>query len=242
MLRNSLSVCRHKITHQLLQLYSNLMPSPCLLCGVASSHWCLCNDCIKTLPTLDQICPRCAHPLNHNAICGQCLSQAPEQDDSFSLYHYLPPIDRLIADMKYYDKILLSKFFAQQMATQLKDRALPELLIPIPLHPRRLRQRGYNQSWALAQYLSKLLIIPTRHDILVRTRDTVAQTSLPYSQRKQNIKRSFSVKSITIPSHIALIDDVLTTGHTANVAAKALRKAGVQHIELWTIARTMRHH
>lgn len=76
----------------------------------------------------------------------------------------------------------------------------------------------------------------------MRIRNTAPQTSLPYSQRKQNIKRAFNVSKITIPQHIALIDDVLTTGHTANVAAKALRQAGAHQIELWTIARKIRHH
>lgn len=242
MIRNFLSVYRQKSAHQLAQLYSKLMPTPCLLCGANNPHSCLCNACIQNLATFDHVCPRCALPLNQTALCGQCLHSPPEQDASFSLFRYQPPVDRLIANMKYHDGLMLIRFFAQQMANRLKDRLLPQLLIPIPLHPHRLRQRGYNQAWELTKDLSSQLNIPARNDILMRIRNTAPQTSLPYSQRKQNIKRAFNVSKITIPQHIALIDDVLTTGHTANVAAKALRQAGAHQIELWTIARTIRHH
>ncbi|MDH5357802.1 MAG: ComF family protein [Gammaproteobacteria bacterium] len=218
------------------------MPIPCLLCGSDSSNECLCQDCVHTLPTLEHACPRCATPLEHTMICGQCLHHPPQQNSSFSLYLYQPPITRLIADLKYYDKLFLSRFFAGKMAKQLKDRPLPQLLIPIPLHPRRLRYRGYNQSLVLAKYLSALLTIPIGSDMLIRTRDTASQASLPYTQRKQNIQRAFKVNHNTLPSHVALIDDVLTTGHTADIAAKSLRQAGVDIIDLWTIARTIRHY
>jgi ComF family protein len=242
MLRNSFSVYRQKISNQCARLYSNLMPTPCLLCGKGNAHSCLCNDCIINLPRLRHACPLCASPLNHNAMCGQCLHNPPEQDASISIFQYQAPIDRLITDLKYRDKLFLSRFFAQQMAKQVKDRPLPQLLIPIPLHKKRLRYRGYNQSMELARYLSKQLSIPVDNNILIRIRDTAPQASLPFSERKKNIKRAFDVNNVNIPNHIALIDDVLTTGHTAAVAAKALRQAGVNTIELWTIARTIRHH
>jgi ComF family protein len=174
-------------------------------------------------------------------LCGQCLNSPPEQDASFSLFRYQDPIDRLIADLKYHDKLALTHLFAMQMAQQLKQRPKPELLLPIPLHPRRLRGRGFNQSLELAKQLSRQLDIPVRHDILSRVRDTPPQASLPFSERKRNMKQAFQIHHTNIPAHIALIDDVLTTGHTANVAAKLLRKAGVDTIEVWTIARTIKH-
>ena len=242
MLQNALSAYRQKISQQFAELYSNIMPTPCLLCGASNAHLSLCDDCIKNLPRLGHTCPRCASPLNYDTICGQCLHNPPEQDASFSVFQYQAPIDRLITDLKYRDKLFLSRFFAQQMAEQVKDRPLPQLLIPIPLHSRRLRHRGYNQAMELARYLSKQLSIPIGNDILIRVRDTAPQASLPFSERKNNIKRAFAVNNVNIPTHIALIDDVLTTGHTADVAAKALRQVGVITIELWTIARTIRHH
>jgi len=215
------------------------MPSPCLLCGSSSQQLPVCNACIADLPILDQVCPRCAMPLATNNICGSCLHHPPEQDHSVSLFRYHDPVDRLIADFKYHDKLYLTQLFGTLMSQQLKNRVLPHCLIPIPLYPSRLRQRGYNQSLELAKILSTKLNISISNDYLVRTRDTAPQASLPYKQRKGNLYRAFGLKQNTVPAHIALIDDVLTTGHTANAAAKLLRQAGATTIEVWTIARTI---
>ncbi len=229
------------LAHRFGQLYSKLMPTPCLLCGTSNQGDCLCPACCEQLPKLGHACPRCASPLQQTALCGSCLNKSPEQDASFSLFRYHAPIDRLIVALKYHDALVLSHFFASQMAEQLKTRPLPHLLIPIPLHPKRLRERGYNQSLELAKQLSKQLNIPVRHDILIRIRDTPPQASLPFSERKNNMKQAFQINNTDIPSHIALIDDVLTTGHTVDVAAKTLRKIGVQNIEVWTVARTIKN-
>ncbi|PHS22998.1 MAG: amidophosphoribosyltransferase [Methylophaga sp.] len=201
----------------------------------------MCQACSAQLPIIKHACPRCASPLSQTMLCGSCLNKPPEQDASFSLFRYQPPIDRLILDLKYHDKLVLSRLFATHMVEQLKNRVLPQLLIPIPLHPRRLRERGYNQSLELAKQLSKQLAIPVRHDILMRIRDTPPQASLPFTERKKNMKQAFQLNKTKFPDHIALIDDVLTTGHTVNVAAKTLRQAGVENIEVWTIARTVKH-
>ena len=98
-----------------------------------------------------------------------------------------------------------------------------------------------NQAFELGKVLSHKLNIPISKDILIRSRDTAPQTSLPYDQRKRNMRRAFKLNDAMLPNHIALIDDVLTTGHTVNAAAKLFRQEGVTTIELWTIARTIRH-
>ena len=229
-------------THRLTQLYSKLMPIPCRLCGTACQSHAICNPCMDDLPLLGPACPRCAHPITRSQLCGQCLSSPPEQDISLSLFRYQEPITQLIADLKYHNRLNLCTFFAHQMSEQLANNKLPELLIPIPLHPNRLVQRGYNQSLILAKALSKNLSIPISNEHLIRTIDTQSQSSIAYKQRKNNIKHAFKLINNKLPAHIALIDDVLTTGHTANAAAKLLRQAGVETIEVWTIARTLRHH
>jgi len=223
------------------QLYSNILPIPCRLCGAHCQQHLLCDACIKDLPLLGPACPRCAMPTTHAQLCGKCLNTPPIQDLSFSLFRYHDPIDRLIADFKYHDKTYLSQLFSTLMLEKLTARALPQLLIPIPLHCKRLRQRGYNQSLELAKCLSKQLNIPLSNHTLNRTKDTPPQASLPFKDRKSNIQHAFSLMDSNIPAHIALIDDVLTTGHTANAAAKCLRLKGVETIEVWTIARTIRH-
>jgi len=223
------------------QLYSNILPIPCRLCGAHCQRHALCDDCIKDLPLLGPTCPRCAMPTTHAQLCGKCLNHPPEQDLSFSLFRYHNPIDRLIADFKYHDKLYLSQLFSNLMSEQLITRPLPQLIIPIPLHAKRLIQRGYNQSLELAKALSKQLNIPLSNHTLSRVKNTPPQASLPFKQRKNNIQNAFSLNNSNIPSHLALIDDVLTTGHTANAAVKCLQQKGVETIELWTIARTIRH-
>lgn len=161
------------------------MPIQCLLCGAYNADICVCNDCLNQLPKLGHTCPRCAMPLSSSHLCGHCLNQPPEQDASFSLFPYQDPIDRLIAQLKYHDKLYLTQLFGQLMSEQLSTRPLPQCLIPIPLHPKRLRHRGYNQSFELAKILSKQVAIPTSNDYLIRTRNTAPQASLPYKQRKK---------------------------------------------------------
>jgi len=229
------------LPHRFWQLYSKLMPIPCRLCGTMSQHQAICKTCLQNLPPLGEACPRCALPINNAYLCGHCLHQPPEQDLSFSLFPYLDPVDRLIADLKYHNKLFLSQFFAQLMSDKLRNRPPPDLLIPIPLHPNRLRQRGYNQSFELAKALSIQLSIPTSNRYLMRTIDTKSQASIPFKARKKNIEHAFKLIQTKVPPHIAIIDDVLTTGHTANAAAKQLRQAGATTIEIWTIARAIRH-
>lgn len=228
-------------THHFTQLYSKLIPIQCRLCGAFCRGQVLCYDCIAELPQIEMACPRCALPTFSAQLCGRCLSKPPEQHASMSLYKYQDPVDRLIADFKFKDKLYLSQFFAEQMVSKLNSRTLPELLIPIPLHPHRLKQRGYNQSFELAKSLSKYLTIPVSNNYLERIINTQSQSSMPFKQRKKNIQHAFRATDKQPPKHIALIDDVLTTGHTANAAAKTLKKVGVITIEVWTIARTIRH-
>lgn len=230
-----------RLAHRLAQLYSKVLPINCRLCGICSDDQPLCRDCASELPQIGPACPRCALPTPHYQLCGQCLSQPPEQHSSISIYQYKDPVDRLIVDLKFNDKLYLTQFFAERMAEVIKDKPLPELLIPIPLHPNKLKQRGYNQSYELAKALSELLLIPCSNNFLERVIDTKPQSSMPYKERKKNIQHAFQSTASSTFKHIALIDDVLTTGHTANAAAKTLRLAGVSRIEVWTIARTIRH-
>ncbi len=225
------------------RLYSNLLPTPCLLCGDLSQQDYICPSCHADLPLLQQACPHCAMPSPNSLLCGQCLQHAPERDASFSLYRYQYPVDRFITNFKFHHQLYLGYFLAQQLALKLQEqqRPLPDLLIPIPLHPKRLKQRGYNQALEITRYLAKSLYLPYEKHALKRVKNTVPQTSLSYSQRQKNLQQAFEVCKKDLPQHVVLIDDVLTTGHTADMAAKSLRKVGVKTIELWTIARAIRH-
>ena len=234
---------RQKITHVLRHAF----PAPCLLCHARSTNSALCDDCTADLPRLAACCPLCATPLSIATVCGACLAKPPEQDSSLSLYHYRQPIDSLIVALKHHDQRTLTDLFADEFAKQLtqNEMPLPDCLVAIPLHPERLQQRGYNQALEFARALSIRLNIPVRLDLLDRIKNTPIQAGLSLKQRQKNMRNAFkspfkpnAVRKIKAPQHIALIDDVMTTGLTFNIAAKALRDIGVHQIDAWSIART----
>ena len=115
---------------------------------------------------------------------------------------------------------------------------LPDLLLSVPLHRRRLRQRGYNQALELARPLAQALHVPLRHDRLQRRRHTGAQTELDAVSRRRNVRGAFAVREgVALPAHVAILDDVMTTGATLAECARVLRRAGVARVDVWALAR-----
>lgn len=231
------------LTHRSKELYRKLFPIPCLLCGLPAHEAPLCQACIAELPRLGTACQRCAMPLKSAQICGHCLHSPPNQDLSFSLYRYQGPVKRCITGFKFHQQLQLAGLFADRMAGALCHRqALPDCLLPIPLYPMRLRRRGFNQALEVASGLARRLDIDCRPDLLQRVKNTPSQSQLSYRDRKQNIRRAFECPIASLPAHIALIDDVMTSGHTSAEAARTLRRHGAQIIEVWTIARAISHY
>ena len=195
------------------------------------------------LPQLGPACQRCAMPLQSAQICGRCLRSAPVQDKAFSLYRYEGSVRRCITAFKYHQQLHKGDMFAANMAAVLSGRdRLPDCLVPIPLNPLRLRQRGFNQASELARNLSAELGLPCRPDLLRRQKYTRSQSQLSFRERQRNIRGAFRCEALSVPEHIALIDDVLTSGHTAAEAATTLRRQGSKIIEVWTIARAISHY
>jgi ComF family protein len=182
-------------------------------------------------------------PLESAQICGHCLHSPPIQEHSFSLLRYQAAVPRCITRFKFHQQLQFADFFAEHMAKQLQQRHdLPACLIPIPLHPRRLRSRGFNQSLEVATRLARKLGIRCRPELLQRVRNTPSQSQLHYRQRQRNIRHAFASTALSLPTHIALLDDVMTTGQTVAEAARILQAGGVQIIEVWTIARAISHY
>jgi ComF family protein len=124
------------------------------------------------------------------------------------------------------------------MAEAMVDAERPDALIPLPLHRRRLRSRGFDQTLELARPLAKALAIPLLDDVLVRVRETAPQSRLDAPARRRNLSRAFAVRAgATLPAHVALVDDVMTTGATLHAAAGALLRAGVARVDTWVCAR-----
>lgn len=231
------------LTHRTLELYRKLFPIPCLLCGLPSQEDPLCQACAAELPLLGSACHRCAMPLESAQICGSCLKQPPVSDHSFSLYRYEAAIKRCITSFKFHQQLQFADFFASRMQQQIALRDdLPDCLIPIPLHPLRLRQRGFNQAHEIARRLAQALNVQCQTGLLNRVRYTRSQSQLSFKQRRQNMRRAFACCAESVPAHIAIIDDVMTSGHTTAEAAKVLQLHGAETIEVWTIARAISHY
>jgi len=236
-----------------LQIKQILLPEHCLLCKKASgieSNTGLCKDCTENLPWLafQQSCQRCALPLNKNtgqsALCGQCQKQLPAFDACHCLFHYQFPIDKLISRFKFNQQLSYSRLFGYLLADQIHARyqpsSLPKAIIPVPLHKRRLRERGFNQAQEIARICSNALNLPLNTNQCQRSKHTDHQLGLSALERRRNLRRAFTSKPFPPDRRIALVDDVMTTGTTLNELASCLKKAGCQEVHLWCIARAHR--
>lgn len=230
-----------------LTLLTNFIPRHCLFClEKTHSNFDLCHHCIDLLSLNGNCCQRCATPMENvtaqgSILCGNCLSHRYYYDQVYSPYYYSEDIRYLITKLKYQKKIhyadVLAKLFIQQ-AAHIKEFHLPEIIMPMPMHNRRLRERGFNQALELSRFFSSWYKLPLDFTSLIRSRYTSIQAGLIAKERQKNVQRSFSVKEGTLPyEHIALIDDVMTTGSTVNEAAKTLKKSGIKQVDVWTIAR-----
>jgi ComF family protein len=163
---------------------------------------------------------------------------------SLALFRYETPVNHCIAAFKFHQQLVFTRLYARLLAdkTRQRNHAFPEVLIPIPLHPSRMRSRGYNQAAQLADSLGSQLDIAVDKTSFVRQRNTSPQTGLSGKQRKRNLKQAFAIAKALPYKHIALVDDVYTTGHTVAEATHCLQRNGVETVEVWTIARAMRHY
>lgn len=151
---------------------------------------------------------------------------------------YAPPLDRLLPRFKFHGDLAAGRLLAALMCETAPRFPRDAALVPVPLHRRRLRQRGYDQALELAKPLARACARPLRDDLLRRARATAAQSRLHADQRKRNLRNAFSVNAgVALPASVVLVDDVMTTGATLHAAAKALRKAGVARVEAWVCAR-----
>jgi ComF family protein len=209
----------------------------CPLCGAASGPELLCAACAGDLPVLPAYCPRCALPAPGGSICGSCLADPPHFDRTTALWLYEFPCDRLVQALKYRAWLALAGFFAFRLAS----RPLPEvdLIVPMPLHPKRLAERGFNQALEIARGVSQRAGIAVEARGVRRLRYTRPQTELPYEERARNVRGAFACELELPGRHVAVVDDVMTTGATLNELASVLKRAGAASVENLVIARSV---
>lgn len=211
----------------------------CIYCSGPAGKLALCDGCATSLPWLTQACPGCALPQNHSERCPRCLKKPPPFDAAWAAFNLEAPVQQAIHGLKYRAGFLQGHLFGQLMAQKLARRAqpLPDLIIPVPLHSKRLIRRGYNQALEIAQSLTYTLAIKVDSQAAKRIRDTTDQIGQSRAQRQRNLHGAFTVDIRVAGKHIALLDDVMTTGATLSELARAARKAGAAHIEAWALAR-----
>ncbi|CEG61750.1 ComF family protein [Legionella micdadei] len=228
---------RQKITSitQLLRL-----PSVCVLCNQYHDQpFPVCHPCTRLFKKIGPACRYCAHPLPDEKylVCGICVKEKPTIDNTITAYRFEEPLRTLLHGFKYHEAFYLGGFLAKLILEALANRPITtECLIPVPLHPKRLRQRGFNQAVELSRILSKKLQIPCEPNLCKRIVHTDPQVNLDRKQRKQNVRGAFQSK-LTHYQHITLVDDLLTTGSTANELARVLKQQGATRIDLWCCAR-----
>lgn len=233
------------------QLKSNLLrivqSSDCYLCHspiktASTQAHLICDACHQDLAHLVNCCRVCSLPISSglNSTCGQCLTHSPLFSQTVAAYHYEQPISDFIAQFKFTGKREPLDFMCRDLAIRIKrayqTQLLPKLIIPVPLHDRKLRQRGFNQAYLIAQRLSQHLDIKIDNQIATRIRNTLSQVDLDASQRIKNLRDAFKVQAIP-ELHVAIVDDVVTTGTTANELAGNLIRAGAKCVDIWCLAR-----
>ncbi|WP_047337981.1 ComF family protein [Pseudomonas protegens] len=219
----------------------------CLLCDEPSdSALALCAPCLDELPWLGAQCSVCALPLPAPGLtCGQCLQEPPAFQRVIAPWRYDFPVDSLISRFKHHEKWPFGRLMAELLGQFLHyrfDEGLPrpDCLLPVPLSRRRLRQRGFNQAGMLAQWLGASLQLMVQPKLLLRTQDTPAQQGLDARARQRNLRQAFALadQAQVAGRHLALVDDVLTTGATAQALARLLINAGARRVDIYCLART----
>ena len=218
------------------------MPSLCAVChGWGAAR--VCEACIQRFARAAPRCARCALRVPDGvATCGRCLATPPAFDRAVAAFDYAHPWAGLLLDFKFNGALDLAPALAAQLqgAVAARGGPSPDLLLPVPLSAERLRERGFNQAWEVARRLGR----PARSDVLLRTRDTSRQADLPLARRAANLRGAFAIdprQSGQVRGRsVAVVDDVLTSGATAEALAVALRQAGARDVMLWVLARTPR--
>lgn len=211
----------------------------CMVCGEPGTDGRdLCTACHAALPWQGPACVRCALPIPQPGQCGQCLQTPPPLGEVHAVFDYAFPLDRLLPRLKFHRDFAAGRVLTQCMADRLASLPRPDALIPIPLHRGRLRSRGYDQALELARPLARALQVPLLGNALQRTKTTTAQSRLDADARQRNLRGAFVATSgASLPAHVVLLDDVMTTGATLHAAARVLHQAGVGRVDAWVCAR-----
>lgn len=239
------------ITKHLRRLAELILPSPCVLCGQIGDEL-VCGPChSQFFHTHERRCRQCALPMigsDTDQRCGECVKNPPAFDHTIVACNYTAPLDQMVLALKFGHRLPIAKVFSEALLHSvlgMQQIPLPELLTIVPLGQLRLRERGFNQAAEIAKPLAKRLGIHLDLHLLHRHRETAQQSSLHPDERHQNMRNAFTLAPHALEcvrgKHIAVIDDVMTTGTTLNEIAKLLKRFGAVKVTNYVFARTLPH-
>ena len=219
-----------------------LLPPRCLFCGDPGAGGLeLCAACCRDLPWNAAACARCALPLPQPATaCGACLLHPPPFSAALAPLRYATPVDRLLTRFKFHAGLAEGRLLAALLGERIDPAWLHglDLVLPLPLHPRRLGRRGYNQALELTRPLARVMALPVQPDALCRERDTAPQSELDADARRRNVRGAFVADPMQVRDRACLlVDDVITTGATLREAAATLLAAGAREVRVLAAAR-----
>lgn len=216
-----------------------MLPGSCLLCSGDAGSGLLCLPCQGELPDMPEArCPQCAEETALGERCGACLLNPPHFTRVVSRWRYEFPVDRLVHALKYRHQIAVARWLGEQMAAGLPEGE--HWLVPMPLHPERLRERGFNQALEIARSLARQRCLPLLANGLRRLRPTAPQADLDQRQRRRNVRGAFACTADLGGRPVILVDDVLTTGASANECARVLRLHGAGPVTVAVAARALK--
>ena len=238
-----MSILAEKLAQAGRRLLDALLPQDCLLCAAPSEDDLLCPACRADLPQLaTPACPRCALPTAGGEVCGRCLRHPPHFDRLIAAFPYAFQIDRMLQQFKYGHQLALAGWFGEQLATIVADDACglaADLVVPMPLHPSRMRERGFNQALEIARHLQESGGARLATTLCERIRETAPQEGLSLLQRRRNLRNAFICREDLHGRRILLVDDVVTTGASINECARTLRLHGAAAVTVLAVARTL---
>jgi ComF family protein len=223
-------------------LVAAALPVRCLLCNDAGDAKLLCAPCMNALPALPPACPVCALPSPGAHACGRCLTHPPRFAATLAPLVYAFPLDRLVQSLKYGHALAVAVPLGDALAAAALRLPAgvprPEALVPLPLSRTRQRERGFNQAAEIARVVARRTGMSLCH-ALARPHDRPAQAGLQWRERRRNVRGAFAACAPVQGRHLAIVDDVMTTGATMEAAATALLAAGAARVDAWVVARAL---
>lgn len=223
-------------------IQNRLLPTACLLCGAhGQGPLNLCQGCCANLPWTEHACERCAAALPESLLCPHCQQHPPSFAKTYVPFWYRPPVSDLILQLKFQGELSAASTLGLLLSRRLLNciDTYPDALLAVPLHRSRLRERGYNQALEIARIVSKQLAIPLLLSGVERVRATAPQSALRnHLDRQRNVRGAFRLeRGFAEAAHIAILDDVMTSGATVQALATTLKQQGVVRVDVWICAR-----